>query len=64
METYSKQRPSRMYKVVYENLKTHEQFTVYVESYSSYEAGESILDTLGEEFDLIIAKAAKPFELN
>jgi hypothetical protein len=53
-----------MYKVVYENLKTHEQFTVYVESYSSYEAGESILDTLGEEFDLIIAKAAKPFELN
>lgn len=58
-------RPTKIYKVCYENLETREQFTVYVESQSSYEAGESVLMAVGdEEHDLIKATNAKPNELN
>lgn len=64
METSNK-RPTRMYKVVYEELKTRKHYTVYVESTSSYEAGESVLEAVGEEtHDLILAVSAKPHELN
>lgn len=63
METYNK-RPVRTYKVVYEHLESREQFVIYIESTSSYEAGESVLDVLGDEFDLIKAISCKPTELN
>lgn len=63
METSN--RKPRLYKVVYENLETREQFVVYVESTSSYEAGESVLFAVGEEdHDLIMAISAKPSEMH
>lgn len=58
-------RPTRLYRVIYENLKTLEQFNVTIESTSSYEAGESVLKSVGEDIhDLIIAQLVKPNELN
>jgi hypothetical protein len=54
-----------MYKVTYENLKTRKTYVLYVESTSSYEAGEGVLFMVGEDtHDLIQAIAAKPNELN
>lgn len=63
MEIYNKR--SRVYKVIYENIKTKQQYTIYVESSSVYEASEAVLINVGEEtHDLIMAIAAKPNEMH
>lgn len=58
-------KPTRMYKVIYENIKTFQQFTIIVESSSAYEASESVLKNVGEEMhDILITQLVKPNELN
>lgn len=54
----------RIYKVTYEHLKTRKQHSIFVEAPDSWSAGESILATLGDEYDLLISIAVKPSELN
>lgn len=62
---FIKQEPqTRMYKVIFEHLKTNKQGHIYVEAIHSSVASETVLDHLGKEYDLVMCIAAKPSELH
>lgn len=54
----------RIYKVTYEHLKTRKQYSIHVEAPDSQTAGDSIVGVLGDEYDLVQSRNAKPAELN
>jgi hypothetical protein len=57
-------KPIKVYKVVFEHLATGIESTIYVESIGSFEAGQSVLDKLGDEYDLIMSISVKARDLN
>lgn len=57
-------RPMKVYKVVFEHLPTGIFSVVYVESTSSYDAGQTIINQLGKEYDLIKSCYVTKDELN
>lgn len=61
MVTFNK---PKAYKVIYENLVTHEINYMVVEASNTFEAAEFVSDQLGTEYEVIKCQSAKPSELN
>lgn len=64
-EMYTKEtKPTRIYKVVFENIVTGSVDFILVESTSAEEAGYTIIERLGNDYDLIKCISVKSKELN
>lgn len=57
-------KPTRVYKVVVENMITGDFETFLVEATNTHEASDGIINKLGKDYDLIKCISTKPSELN
>lgn len=64
MFTKNEIRPLRVYRVLFEHKPTGIMDHIFVESTSSNEASTSVLNHLGQEYDLIICVSVKKNDLS
>jgi hypothetical protein len=57
-------KPIKVYRVLFEHRPTGITDHMFIESTSSYEASTSIMNRLGNEYDLIICVSVKKNRLN
>ena len=64
MFTKTEVRPLRVYRVLFEHKPTGIMDYIFAEGTSSNEVSSSIMDRLGQEYDLIICVSVKKIDLN
>ena len=57
-------KASHVYKVTFEHLPTGHVMSISVESTSAFQAGESVISSLGDNYDLVQAILVHSSDLN
>ena len=64
MFTKNELKPMKVYKVIFEHIPTGIISSIFVESTNSNDAGISVLNHLGKDYDLLKSISTRPNDLN